>query len=63
MALNGYKEVLAFAWAYNQENLLAAPVLALLLGLLTFYLRGRSGSPAASLSEPWRPGFIPICNP
>lgn len=38
VALNGYKEVLAFAWAYNQENLLAAPVLALLLGLLTFYL-------------------------
>ncbi len=64
VALNGYKEVLAFAWAYNQENLLAAPVLALLLGLLTFYLRGRSGSPRSELARAMAAReFIPYLQP
>ncbi|WP_349917977.1 EAL domain-containing protein [Aeromonas veronii] len=64
VALNGYSQILAFAWDYNRDTLLATPVLALLLGLLTFYLSGRGGSPRRELARALAAReFIPYLQP
>lgn len=64
VALNGYQQILAFAWDYNRDTLLAAPVLALLLGLFTFHLSGRGGSPRRELARALAAQeFIPYLQP
>lgn len=64
VALNGYPQILAFAWDYNRDTLLATPVLALLLGLLSFHLSGRGGSPRRELARALAAReFIPYLQP
>lgn len=64
VALNGYPQILAFAWDYNRDTLLATPVLALLLGLLSFHLSGRGGSPRRELARALTAReFIPYLQP
>ncbi|MCP1600891.1 EAL domain-containing protein (putative c-di-GMP-specific phosphodiesterase class I) [Aeromonas caviae] len=64
VALNGYKEVWAFAWHYSRNNMMAAPVLALLLGLFAFCLSGRIGSPRRELARAMAAReFIPHLQP
>ncbi|MGY6036792.1 EAL domain-containing protein [Aeromonas sp. AE23HZ002T15] len=64
VALNGYRQILAFAWDYNRDTLLVTPVLALLLGLLTFHLSGRGGSPRRELARALAAReFVPYLQP